>query len=114
VGHDLTTNLGICVELVAVTGSAPGLDWEGQADLGYYALSRDAQMDWGCNFGVTDGKSISSVDRILGEVLSGAGRGFPPATGSERPASRRPRHHRRRRDDDRRRSRIRDRARAAR
>jgi Putative MetA-pathway of phenol degradation len=56
VGHDLTTNLGMYIEFVAVTGSAPGLDWEGQADLGFtYAFSPDLRMDWGCNFAVTDG-----------------------------------------------------------
>jgi hypothetical protein len=56
VGHDLTKNLGTYVELVAVTGSSPGLDWEGQADLGFtYAFSPDLRLDWGCNFAVTEG-----------------------------------------------------------
>ena len=38
-----------------MTGSAPGFDWLGQVDVGFtYALSEDAVLDFGCNFGVTE------------------------------------------------------------
>lgn len=53
--HDLTEKLGGYVEFVAVTGSAPGFDWQGQVDAGFtYALTGDVQFDFGCNFGVTE------------------------------------------------------------
>lgn len=52
--RSLTDRVGFYVEFVAVTGDAPGFDWQGQLDGGFtYALSDDAQLDFGCNFGVT-------------------------------------------------------------
>lgn len=54
VGHDLTERLGMYVELFSVTGSAPGFRRQGQAGVGWtHALGDDAQLDFGCNFGVT-------------------------------------------------------------
>ncbi|MBI2812911.1 MAG: transporter [Opitutae bacterium] len=53
--HDLTDRLGGYLELVAVTGDAPGFKWQGQFDAGLtYALDDNTQLDLGCNFGVTD------------------------------------------------------------
>lgn len=52
--HDIAGNLGGYLEFFSVTGSAPGFDWIGQADLGFtYAVSDNAVLDFGCNFGVT-------------------------------------------------------------
>ena len=52
--HDLTERLGGYLECVVVTGDAPGFAWQGQFDLGLtYALGPNAQLDLGCNFGVT-------------------------------------------------------------
>lgn len=65
VGRDLTEKLGFYVEFVAVTGSAPGFKWVGQADLGFtYALDRNVQLDAGCNFGVT--KSAPDYQPFVG------------------------------------------------
>jgi len=53
-GRDLTDHLAVYVELVGRVGTAPGFPWQGQADCGFtYSLSRDVQLDLGCNFGVT-------------------------------------------------------------
>ena len=52
--HDLTKQLGAYVEFVAVVGTAPGFDWQGQVDVGLtFGLTDDIQLDCGCNFGVT-------------------------------------------------------------
>jgi len=52
--HDIAKNLGGYIELVAVTGNAPGFRWQGQLDFGLtYAVSADTQLDLGCNFGIT-------------------------------------------------------------
>lgn len=52
--HDLTERLGGYLEFVAVMGDAPGFKWQGQVDLGLtYALGPNAQLDLGCNIGVT-------------------------------------------------------------
>jgi len=52
--HDLIGRLAGYVELVAVTGTAPGFKWQAQADVGFtYAVSDDIQLDCGCNFGLT-------------------------------------------------------------
>ena len=52
--HDLTKRLGGYVEFFSVTGTAPGFDWVGQADVGFtYAVTGDVQLDFGCNFGIT-------------------------------------------------------------
>jgi hypothetical protein len=53
--RDLTERLGGYVEFVSVHGSATGFDWLAQFDVGLtYALSPNAQLDCGCNFGLTD------------------------------------------------------------
>ncbi|AHF90087.1 hypothetical protein OPIT5_07475 [Opitutaceae bacterium TAV5] len=53
--HDITGKLGGYIEFVAVTGSAPGFRWQGQVDIGFtWALGENSQLDFGCNFGVTD------------------------------------------------------------
>jgi len=52
--RDLTTQLAFYVELVAVVGTAPGFDWQAQADTGLtFAVSDNVQLDCGCNFGLT-------------------------------------------------------------
>ena len=52
--HDIVGKLGGYVEFVAITGNAPGFDWQAQADVGFtYGLTDDVQFDFGCNFGVT-------------------------------------------------------------
>ncbi|HVU37536.1 MAG TPA: transporter [Opitutales bacterium] len=52
--HDLTDKLGMYVEFYTVASSAPGFHWQGQADVGWtYLLSKNLQIDFGCNFGVT-------------------------------------------------------------
>lgn len=53
-GHDLAGKWGGYVELVAVTSTAPGQEWQGQFDVGFTcALAEDLQLDFGCNFGLT-------------------------------------------------------------
>lgn len=53
-GRDLTERWGGYVELVAVTSSAAGSAWQGQFDVGFtYAVTDAAQIDFGCNFGIT-------------------------------------------------------------
>jgi hypothetical protein len=52
--HDLASRWGAYIELVAVSGNAPGFKWQGQFDLGFtYAATDDFQWDFGCNFGIT-------------------------------------------------------------
>jgi len=51
--RDLTVNLGMYAELFTVR--FPSAPWRGQADVGFtYAIGENAQLDWGCNFGITD------------------------------------------------------------
>lgn len=53
--HAIAGKLGGYVEFFSVVGSAPGFDWIGQVDVGFtYALSENAVLDFGCNFGVTE------------------------------------------------------------
>ena len=53
--HDLTERLGGYVELFVVTSNAPGYKWQGQFDVGFtYAINPNCQLDFGCNFGITD------------------------------------------------------------
>lgn len=55
VSRDFTGRLGGYLEFVAVTGTAPGFDWQGQLDVGFtFAVGDDVQLDLGCNFGVTE------------------------------------------------------------
>jgi Putative MetA-pathway of phenol degradation len=52
--HGITKELSGYVEFFAVTGNAPGFDWQGQVDVGFtYGLTDNVQFDFGCNFGVT-------------------------------------------------------------
>lgn len=52
--HDIVGDLGAYVEFAALLTPENGEDWQGQVDLGFtYALSKNAQFDFGCNFGVT-------------------------------------------------------------
>jgi hypothetical protein len=54
VGHELTERLGMYLEFFTVTGSAKDFPWQGQVDVGWtYAIGENAQLDCGCNFGVT-------------------------------------------------------------
>jgi hypothetical protein len=55
VGRDLGERLGVYLELVAVASDAPGYRPQWQFDLGFtVAFGPDAQLDFGCNFGITD------------------------------------------------------------
>lgn len=53
--HDIIPDrLSGYVEFVAVVGTEPGFDWQGQVDVGLtYAVNKDVQLDAGCNFGVS-------------------------------------------------------------
>ena len=54
IGHELTERLGMYLEFFSVTGSAKDFPWQGQVDVGWtYAIGENAQVDCGCNFGVT-------------------------------------------------------------
>jgi Putative MetA-pathway of phenol degradation len=54
-GHDIVGNLGGYVEFVALVTPESGEDWQGQVDAGFtYGLNKNTQLDFGCNFGVTD------------------------------------------------------------
>lgn len=65
VSRDLTEKLGVYVEFFTVMGSAPGFDWQGQADIGFtYSLAENLNLDFGCNFGVT--KSAPDYNPFLG------------------------------------------------
>ncbi len=65
VGRDLTDRLGMYIEFLTVTGSAPGFKWEGQVDVGWtYAINGNTQFDFGCNFGVT--KSAPDFNPFIG------------------------------------------------
>jgi hypothetical protein len=63
--RDITEKLGGYFEFVVVTGSAPGFKWQGQFDVGLtFAVSRNMQLDAGCNFGVT--KSAPDYNPFVG------------------------------------------------
>lgn len=52
--HDIAGELGGYLEFFSVVSTAPGADWQGQVDVGFtYAVSDNAVLDFGCNFGVT-------------------------------------------------------------
>jgi hypothetical protein len=54
-GHDLVGTLAGYVEFYSVVSTAAGSPWQGQADLGFtLGLNAYTQLDFGCNFGVTD------------------------------------------------------------
>jgi hypothetical protein len=53
-GHDLIGALGGYVEFAALVAPESGVDWAGQVALGFtYGINANAQLDFGCNFGVT-------------------------------------------------------------
>lgn len=55
VSRDLGSRWGGYIELAALTGDADGFRWQGQLDIGFtYALGEHEQLDFGCNFGITD------------------------------------------------------------
>jgi len=63
--RDLTERLGGYVEFFTVTSRASGFKWQGQFDVGVtYALGKDTQLDFGCNFGVT--KSAPDFQPFVG------------------------------------------------
>jgi hypothetical protein len=52
--RDITANLGGYIEFFTVTSNASGYKWQGQLDVGLtYALGTNCQLDFGCNFGIT-------------------------------------------------------------
>lgn len=54
VGHDIVGNLGGYVEFFSAVSTERGADWVGTVDVGLgYALTKNVQLDCGCNFGVT-------------------------------------------------------------
>ena len=54
IGHDIIGNLGGYVEFFSAISTERGADWVGTVDVGLgYALTKDVQLDCGCNFGVT-------------------------------------------------------------
>lgn len=53
--RDLTARWGGYLELYTVMSDAPGYKWQGQFDAGLtYAVSDNTQVDFGCNFGITE------------------------------------------------------------
>jgi hypothetical protein len=55
VGRDIVGNLGGYVEFAALLTPESGDAWQGQIDLGFtYNFTENTQLDFGCNFGVTD------------------------------------------------------------
>ena len=53
--RDITERLGAFIEFAAITTDASGSDWEAYLDGGFtYAFSPNSQLDFGCNFGLTD------------------------------------------------------------
>lgn len=53
--HDIAAGVGGYVEFFSVVSTARDSQWQGQADLGFtHALNEMTQLDFGCNFGVTD------------------------------------------------------------
>ena len=54
-GHDLAPKLGGYVEFISVVSTAADSEWRGLAALGFtYGIDDHTQLDFGCNFGVTD------------------------------------------------------------
>lgn len=53
--HDIYGELGGYVEFAALVTPESGGEWQGQVDVGFtYGLNDNMQIDFGCNFGVTD------------------------------------------------------------
>ena len=53
--RDIVGDLGAYVEFAALLTPENGQSWQGQVDLGFtYGLNENTQLDFGCNFGVTD------------------------------------------------------------
>ena len=54
IGHDIIGNLGGYVEFFSAVSTERGSDWVGTVDVGLgYALTKNVQLDCGCNFGIT-------------------------------------------------------------
>ena len=54
IGHDIIGNLGGYVEFFSAVSTERGAGWVGTVDVGLgYALTKNMQLDCGCNFGVT-------------------------------------------------------------
>ncbi len=54
VGHDLIGSLAFYLEFAALATPESG-PWQGMVDLGFtYGFGDNTQLDFGCNFGVTD------------------------------------------------------------
>jgi hypothetical protein len=54
-GHDIVGDLGGYVEFASLVTPESDGDWQGQVALGFtYGFSENTQLDFGCNFGVTD------------------------------------------------------------
>ena len=54
IGHDLIGNLGGYVEFFSAISTEHGAGWVGTVDVGLnYALTKNMQLDCGCNFGIT-------------------------------------------------------------
>jgi hypothetical protein len=53
--HDIAGNFGGYVEFAALITPESGTDWQGQVGVGFtYGLDENTQLDFGCNFGVTE------------------------------------------------------------
>lgn len=67
-GHDLVGKLGGYVEFAALVTPESGEDWQGQIGLGFtFGLNEHTQLDFGCNFGVTD--SAPDYNPFLGFAI---------------------------------------------
>ena len=54
-GHEIRGDLAGYLEFAARVTPESGTDWQGQIGLGFtYAFGMNAQLDLGCNFGVTE------------------------------------------------------------
>ena len=54
IGHDLIGNLGGYMEFFSAISTEHGAGWVGTVDVGLnYALTKNMQLDCGCNFGIT-------------------------------------------------------------
>ena len=67
-GHDLAGNLGGYVEFAALFTPESNAEWQGQLGVGFtYGLDENTQLDFGCNFGVTE--SAPDFNPFLGMSL---------------------------------------------
>ena len=55
IGHDIIGNLAAYTEFAALVTPENPIGWQGMWNVGFtYAFNANTQLDWGCNFGVTD------------------------------------------------------------